>query len=384
MARILILWNQIGDDVTELWRADGRRTTDWDASKLVDAGETVAEEMRALEDAVRGAGHEVCTVNIHDDVDQLLAALVRERPDAVMNLVEFFHDDFAHEHHVAAVFELLGIAYTGARPQALALCQNKPHTKALLVAAGLPTPRGVVVEVGGTLPAELGLRFPVIVKPAYEDASGGIDAGSVVADRAALEARVAHVLAEHAMPALVEEYIAGRELHCAILGNDPPEALPLFEMEFTDAVDDDGRPLPKIITYRAKWDPYSRDFYAVDSRCPPLGLEPEVVAYVQDVALKAYRALGCRDYARVDMRLDEATGEPYVLEVNPNPDLAVGCAFAQCVRASGRTYEAAVAEIVALAVARGEAAKAARAARGRGSVSEPSDTLLREYLAKRG
>jgi D-alanine-D-alanine ligase len=378
MARILILWNQIGDDLTELWRADGRRTLDWDPSKVVDAGDTVEEEMRLLETAVRDAGHRVSTFNIADDVDQLLAAIARERPDAVMNLVEFFHDDFAHEHHVAAVFELLGVPYTGARPQALALCQNKAHAKALLVAAGLPTPRGVVVDVGGAVPRELPLRFPMIVKPAYEDASGGIDAGSVVADRAALEARVAHVLAEHAMPAIVEEYIAGRELHCAIVGNDPPEALPLFEMVFADAVDDHGRPLPKIITYRAKWDPFSRDFYAVDSRCPPLDLEPEVVAYVQGVAVRAYRALGCRDYARVDMRLDEATGEPYVLEVNPNPDLAKGDAFAQCVRASGRTYGRAVAEIVGFAVARGEAAKAVGGAR------EPSDDLLREYLAKRG
>ncbi len=378
VARVLILWNAIGDDVTELWRADGRRTPDWDPTKVVDAGDTVEEEMRLLEEAVRGAGHVVSTFNIRDDIDQLLGALVRERPDAVMNLVEFFHDDFAHEHHVAAMFELLGVSYTGARPQALALCQNKPHAKALLVAAGLPTPRGIVVEVGGKVPADLSLKFPMIVKPAYEDASGGIDAGSVVADRAALEARVAHVLAEHAMPAVVEEYIAGRELHCAVIGNDPPEALPLFEMEFADAVDDDGRPLPKIITYRAKWDPFSRDFYAVDSRCPPEDLEPEVVAYVQDVAIRAYRALGCRDYARVDMRLDELTGEPYVLEVNPNPDLSVGDAFAQCVRASGRTYAEAVAEIVAHAVARGQAARAAR------GVHEPSDSLLREYLAKRG
>ena len=142
------------------------------------------------------------------------------------------------------------------------------------------------------------------------------------------------------MPALVEEYIEGREIHCAILGNDPPEPLPLYEMQFKGGVDNEGRPLPNIITYRAKWDPYSRDYYAMESKCPVDDLEPEIVAHIQDVALRAYDALGCRDYARVDMRLDPKTGEPYILEVNPNPDLADGCAFAQCVRASGRTYDA--------------------------------------------
>jgi D-alanine-D-alanine ligase len=366
MARVLILWNHVGEDVTELWRADGR----------ADAGDTVAEEFQLLEDVIRRAGHEVLAFNIADDIDQLLGVLVRERPDAVMNLVEFFHDDFAHEHHVAAMFELMGVAYTGARPQALAMCQNKAHAKALLVAAGVSTPRGVVVDVSAVVPAGLELRYPMIVKPAYEDASGGIDAGSVVGDRAALEARVAYVLREHAMPAIVEEYIAGRELHCAVIGNDPPEALPLFEMVFSDAVGDDGQPLPKIITYRAKWDPYSRDHAAVASKCPPDDLEPEVVAYIQDIAVKAFRALGCRDYARVDMRLDEVTGEVYVLEVNPNPDLAKGDAFAQSVRASGRTYDSAVAEIVGLALARGATAVRVRS-------SEPTDELLLEYLALR-
>jgi D-alanine-D-alanine ligase len=295
-----------------------------------------------------------------------------------MNLVEWFHDDLEHETHVPALFELLGISYTGNRPLALSLCQKKPNAKALLAAAGLPVPKGIVVESGAAPPDDkLGLRYPIIVKPAFDDASGGIDAGSVVRTRAELDTRVALVVGEHKMPALVEEFIDGREIHCAILGNDPPRPLPLYEMQFKQGgVDNEGRALPGIITYRAKWDPYSRDYYAMESKCPVEDLDPEIVAHVQAVAVRAYQTLGCRDYARVDMRLSPGSGDPFILEVNPNPDLADGCAFAQCVRASGRTYEQAIQEIVGYALDRAVTRPKREPA--------PSETLLREYLAQRG
>ncbi|MGE5187236.1 MAG: D-alanine--D-alanine ligase family protein [Acidobacteriota bacterium] len=374
-ARVLILWNQVDDDVVDLWRRDGRRTPDWDPTKIVEPWDTVAEEIELIEESVREGGHDVKAINIEDNFANLMTALDRERPDVIVNLVEFFHDDLEHEMHVPALYELLGISYTGNRPLALALCQKKPHAKALLQAAGLPVPRGIVVEKGKA-PAVLPIKYPLIVKPAYDDASGGIDAGSVVRDRKALDARVNLVVGEHKMPALIEEFIEGREIHCAILGNDPPEPLPLFEMKFKEGgVDNEGRALPGIITYRAKWDPYSKDYYAMESKCPVDDLEPEVVKHVQDVAVRAYKALGCRDYARVDMRLEDKTGEPYILEVNPNPDLADGCAFAQCVRASGRTYGQAIQQIVGFALD--------RARTRRKNEPFPSEQLLREYLAKR-
>jgi len=376
--RILILWNQVEDDVYERWRAEGRTSVDWDPERVIHDVGTVAEEMVQIEEALREAGHQVATVNIRDDFHSLVAAVHGHRPDAVMNLVEFFGDDIAHESHVAGVLELLGVSYTGSRPFALTLCQRKHRAKAMLREAGLPTSPSFVVSgrVGDDrAPRDHGLRFPLIVKPAFEDASGGIELTSVVRDQAALDDRVVFTLREYAMPVLVEEYIDGREIHCAVLGNDPPEPLPLFEMEFAERLGADGRPLPKIITFRAKWDPYHRDFYAMDGRCPAEGLEPEVVAHVQDVAIRAARTLGCRDYARVDMRLDAATGEPYILEVNPNPDLADGGAFMQCATASGRSFAQTVGQIVgfALARARGRAAGAA--------AGEPTDQLLKEFLA---
>jgi D-alanine-D-alanine ligase len=148
-------------------------------------------------------------------------------------------------------------------------------------------------------------------------------------------------------------------------------------MKFKEGgIDNEGRPLPNIITYRAKWDPYSRDYYAMESKCPVDDLEPEVIKNIQAVAVRAYQTLGCRDYARVDMRVDTKTGEVFILEVNPNPDLADGCAFAQCVRASGRTYAQAIQEIVGFALD--------RARNKQKGEPFPSETLLREYLAQRG
>ncbi|MDB4955622.1 MAG: D-alanine-D-alanine ligase [Myxococcales bacterium] len=374
-SRVLILWNQIDEDVVELWRRDGRRSPDWDPTKIVEPWDTVAEEVELLVKAIKGAGHDVVAANISDNFQTLIETIDREKPDVIMNLVEFFHDDAEQEHHVPALFELMNVSYTGNRPLALSICQKKPHAKAMLAANGLPVPRGIVIEQG-KVPEDLQLKFPMIVKPAYDDASGGIDSGSVVHDRAALEARVHTVLTENKMAALVEEYIEGREIHCAIIGNDPPEAMPLYEMKFKDGVDNEGRKLPHIITYRAKWDPYSRDYYAMESKCPPDDLEPALAAKIQDIAIRAYKVMGCRDYARVDMRVDPSTGSVYILEVNPNPDLADGCAFAQCVRASGRTYDQAVQEIIAFALERARK----RPKRDTGT----TDMLLREYLVQRG
>jgi D-alanine-D-alanine ligase len=375
--RVLILWNQLDDDVVELWRRDGRKAPDWDPNLLVEPWDTVAEEIDQIVESVREGGYDAKAINIRDNFDNLLETLHAEKPDVVMNLIEWFHDDLEHETHVPAIFELVGQSYTGNRPLALSLCQKKPHAKALLASAGLPVPRGIVVPASSKAPANLDLRYPLIVKPAFDDASGGIDAGSVVRDRAALDARVKLVVGDHKMPALVEEFIEGREIHCAILGNNPPTPLPLYEMRFKlGSVDNDGRPLPSIITYRAKWDPFSRDHYAMEPVCPVDDLAPEITKRIQAIAVQAYQTLGCRDYARVDMRLDTNTGDAYVLEVNPNPDLADGCAFAQCVRASGRTYAEAIREIVGYALERARNKQVKEPA--------PSESLLREYKVQRG
>jgi hypothetical protein len=215
--------------------------------------------------------------------------------------------------------------------------------------------------------------YPLIVKPAFEDASGGIEKESVVHNHTALEARVNYILKEFEMPALVEEYVDGREIHAAILGNHPPEVLPLFEMEFDDSEfnpDEEWR--PQIISYRAKWDPHSKDFYTMDAVVPPRDLDPTLAEEIRRVAREAYITVGCRDYARVDMRIED--DEIYILEVNPNPDLVDGAAFMLCANASGRTYSETLGAIADLAVARGRYAPPEPNA-----VGKPTDVLLLEH-----
>ncbi len=369
MARILILWNQIDDDVYEHFRREGPRAVEWDPALVVQPWETVQDEMDLIKCAIEGGGHEVTVVNVRDSFAAMQDAIATHAPDAIMNLVEFFKDDPEQEHHVPAVFELLGIAYTGNRPLSLSMCQKKPQAKAVMAAMGVPTPRGITIEAGKA-PRALALQYPLMVKPAFDDASGGIDAGSVVHDRAELDARVAHLLGENRQAALVEEYVDGREIHCAILAD---VALPLYEMVFTGGLDEEGKPLPRIITYRAKWDPYSREHHDITPRCPVDDLSAAEVEKIQGVALAAYHALGCRDYARVDMRVTPE-GDVYVLEVNPNPDLADTCAFAKSAAAAGRTYAELIRAIIDLALARHAIAK---------PVASGPDQLLTEYTTRK-
>ncbi len=373
--RLLVLWNQIEEDVYAKWRAEGPRALDWAPDKVAPDVGTVDEEMTALVEALQHARFDVRLVNVEDDLDRLIGAIRDFSPDAVFNLVEYFHDDPLFESYVAGLFELLGVTFTGNRPVTLGTCMNKYRTKLLLEANDLPTAEFFLARTL-PVPPDHGLHYPVIVKPASEDASGGIEHASVVHDLEGLTARVKYVLEEFEMPALVEEYIEGREIHAAILGNDPPEVLPLFEMEFDDsAFNPAGEWRPRIISFRAKWDPHSKEFYSMDAVVPPRDLDPDLERDIRAIAVGAFRALGCRDYARVDMRIDDETGQPYILEINPNPDLVDGAAFMMCAAASGRSYSEALGEIADLAVARGR--------RRRDKAGLPSDTLLREYVVAR-
>jgi D-alanine-D-alanine ligase len=374
--RLLVLWNQVEEDVYERWREEGPRTLAWDPQRVVPDVGTVMEEMDALVGGLRESRFHVEVVNVEDDLDRIISAVRFYRPDAIFNLMEYFRDEPTQEAYVAGLYEMMGVSYTGNRPITLATCQNKYRTKLLLQAAGLPTAEFFLAS-RVAVPDDHGLEFPLIVKPAFEDASGGIEPDSVVLDQEALVARVAHVLEDFGTPALVEEYIEGREIHAAILGNHPPEVLPLFEMEFDTSVNEDDDWKPQIISFRAKWDPHSKDFYSMDAVVPPRDLDPVVEGYIREVAVSAFRAVRGRDYARVDMRVDP-DGQPFILEINPNPDLVDGAAYAMCARAGGRSYPETVAGIADLAVARSR-----RLRRPAEMTTLPSDQLLREHEVAR-
>lgn len=372
--RLLVLWNQVEEDVYEHWKQEGPRTLDWDPTKTASEVGTVAEEMDRFLSSLRESRFEVEVINIEDNLDRMMGAIRFYRPDAIFNLIEYFHDDPVQEAYVAGLFEMMGVSYTGNRPVTLATCQNKYRTKLLLAAAGLPTAE-FFLATKHEVPSDHGLQFPLIVKPAFEDASGGIEPKSVVLDQEQLTDRVRHVLDEFDMPALVEEYIEGREIHAAILGNYPPEVLPLFEMEFEPPKEGEENWRPSIISFRAKWDPHSKEFYQMDAVVPPENLDPEVEARIREVAVGAFKAVRGRDYARIDMRVDK-NGQPFILEINPNPDLVDGAAYAMCAVESGRSYAETVATIADFAVARG------RRPSKRVETQGPSDQLLREHVQK--
>jgi D-alanine-D-alanine ligase len=313
-----------------------------DIDYLSEAG--VLDEVHAVRDALFEQGYEVAITGIQRSVPVFMDRVMRFRPQAIFNLVEGWQGESQYEMHFPSIYELLGIPYTGAPPWTLATALNKWHTKCLLRQAKLPAPGGMLCS---EVPGRCNLRYPVIVKPAQEDASLGVDFDAVVDNLADLRRRVAWVVQTYHQPALVEEFIDGRELNVAVLGDQFPAALPISEITFDTLPEH----LPKICTYNAKWMSGSQDDRWTGAQCPAL-LDDETTRRVQSIATSAFRVLGCRDYARVDMRLSK-DNQPYILEVNPNPDISPEAGLARSARASGRTYTQLIGEVIGLALQRG-------------------------------
>jgi D-alanine-D-alanine ligase len=313
-----------------------------------DLEETHAEqEYENIEKALEQAGYRVASFNVKDRFERLFKFMARRKIDVVFNLIEFFHNRPEQEMHVASFFELLQMPYTGAPPLALALCQNKPLAKEILRANDLPTPRSMTVNSMEQFKARHGLRYPVIVKPACEDGSGGIENSSIVSTLEELRARVEFVLEDFKMAALVEEFIDGRELNVAVLGNGAERrALPISEIEFGGMPDH----LYKIVSYQAKWEPLHEAYHKTIPSCPA-DLPKAVTERAQEIALGATYALGTRDYARVDMRLNN-DGELFILEVNPNPNLSEGTGIARSAEAAKLSFSDLLREIVESALSR--------------------------------
>lgn len=318
----------------------------WDALSTADAAsaETGAAEAAAVasiggvvEDVARVAssmGLRVDRVPLAGDAREMLAQVAALDADVVVNLAESWRGKAWNEAGIAWLLELRGLAYTGAPPRALGLCLEKPLTRALLAAAGVPVPEGVVLaDPSG--PLALTARGPWIVKPAAQDASHGIDAGSVVESEAAIRERVAYLVARGLGPALVERYVEGRELNVSLVELDgaPARALPIAEIDYRRFPEG----LPRILTFAAKWDEASAEYRGSES-VEARSLAPATRARVEQVALAAWRALGLRDYGRVDMRLD-ASGAPFVIDVNPNPDLSPGAGLQLAAARAGIGYE---------------------------------------------
>lgn len=316
-------------------------------------------------DAVKGAlvaeGHEATVRAVGADPFGALAAVQREAPDVVFNLCESLAGDARGEAVVAGALEQVGLAVTGSPALALGLALHKDMAKALLRGSGVPTPAWCMLHVGA--PIAHALAFPVIVKPAHEDGSIGIGFGSVASDDEQLRHAVQRVW-RMGQPALVERFVDGRELCVSFLGNAPRLVLPLREISFGPSFA--GR--PRIVSYGAKWDPTAPEFQ--DTASDTCQLPPAVEARIVACAREAFEALGCRDYGRVDVRLD-ADGTPYVIDINPNCDLHPEAGFARAAAAAGVGYRALIARLLENALARAPLDTAHRAPAPRGAGEGP-------------
>jgi D-alanine-D-alanine ligase len=305
-------------------------------------------DKKEVEDEVAEAlgrlGHDVVRHELDGGTRGLLA-LARLDCDLIFNLTESFGDDDTADFKIAAFLDLLGRKYTGSGANGLMLAQDKAVAKKIFAFHGIHTP--VFAKCfRGRLDFSHDLHFPVIVKPAREDGSIGIEFSAVVSSIRELMERMDWLTANFNSPVLIEEYIDGRELYVGVLGNDNPEALPVIELDLSKLPDG----TPRIAAAEVKWGK-GTSAYRDTKSVVPTNLPDETVMLLQQTAIAAYQALELRDYGRVDMRL-QADGRVHVIEVNPNPWLSSRAELAMAARKSGRTYSRLIEELVDLALGR--------------------------------
>jgi D-alanine-D-alanine ligase len=314
---------------------------------LVDMSEVgVLEEKEDIARALQALGYRTSIFNVNGELERLIAFLRGDRPDLIFNLCESVGNEAIHEMHIAGIYELLEIPYTGSDPLTLGTALNKVRVKQILSYHGIPTPRFQLIKSPVRITIDQNLDFPLIVKPSREDASLGIDRSSVVNNLTELRKRVRHIVEHFDQPALVEEYIDGRELNVAIIGNRKPITLPISEIDMSTL----PKEYPRIITYNAKWLKGTVEYEHTRGVCPAL-LPPPLEARIKELALLAFHAVGCRDYARVDVRLSK-DHQPFILEVNPNPDISDDAGFARSSTAHGFTFDSMVQSIIECALER--------------------------------
>ncbi len=275
-----------------------------DAFEEYDSPETVAIITAALE----SAGHQIVRLG---GGAQLLDNIRREKVDIVFNIAEGRGNYRSREAQVPSVLEMLDIPYTGSDPQCLAIGLDKPVTKKLVAAEGVSTPKWLLImdEQELRLTNWEGFPFPVIIKPAYEGSSKGIRLTSLAYNVSEAEEEVSRILADYRQPVMVEEFIDGDEVTVGVIGNAPARVLGIM------------RVLPKKKTEHFVYSlEVKRDYVnLVDYECPA-GLARDVLDKLEDSSLKAFRALGCRDFSRIDYRISR-DGMPYFIEINPLPGL---------------------------------------------------------------
>jgi D-alanine-D-alanine ligase len=284
-------------------------------------------------DTLRAMGHEVLPVGVEDDLGVVRKAIGESRPHVVFNLLESFHGIGVFDQNVVSFLELLRMPYTGCNPRGLMLARDKALSKTLLAYHRIPVPEFMVVRMGRKVRRPKRLAFPLIVKSLTQEASIGISRASVVDDDERLAERVRFIHDSIGTDAIVERFIHGREMYVGIVGNLRLDVFPLWEMRW-DKMPEDGR---LIMTDRAKWNSKYQKKYGVMTG--PAEVPPEMAVKIQYLCKRVYRTLDLSGYARIDLRVEDS-GRVYVLEANPNPQLAYGEDFAESAEHGGFSYEA--------------------------------------------
>ncbi len=285
-------------------------------------------------------GHQVKVVGIHDDLGVIRTSAEEFKPDILFNLLENFADITTFDQNVVSYLELLRLPYTGCNPRGLTLARDKSLSKKLLAYHRVPVPEFTVVRRGRKALLPKRMRYPLIVKSLVYEASTGISQASVVENEEQLSRRVQFVHDSIGTAAIVEQFVDGRELYIGVLGNERLQVFPVWEMFFTSM---EGQ--RKIATERVKWSTKYQVRHGIqtDQAALPEGLAERI----QNLARRSFRALDLSGYARIDLRLD-GNGQAYVIEANPNPQLAYGEDFAESAERAGVSYEQLLERIIAL------------------------------------
>lgn len=305
---------------------------------------TVAAEWRMEYDVVqtlKTLGHELRVIGVHDDLTPIRSSMDDFKPSITFNLMEAFDDVVVFDQNVVSYLELLKVPYTGCNPRGLTLSRDKALAKKLMAYHRIPVPDFLVVPLGRKPKLPKRLQFPLIVKSLTYESSTGISQASVVANDEQLNKRVQFIHDTIMTPAIVEQFIDGRELYVGVIGNDRLQVFPVWEMSFAKMPENSWR----IATERVKWSVKYQKKHGIDTA--EAGLGADVTAKVQHLAKRVYRALDLSGYARVDLRMTN-DGQLFVIEANPNPQLAQGEDFAESARRAGVSYARLIERIVGL------------------------------------
>lgn len=302
------------------------KTEDWKTEKDVFA-------------ALGELGHIAEHLAIFDDLDFVRQKLASFEPDVLFNLADQFKNNRGFDQNIVSLLEMQGVPFTGCGATGLVLCKHKGISKKILGYHHILVPNFVVIPRGQRIARLKRPKFPLLVKPVKEEASYGISQASFVTTDEQFKERVAFIHEKHDADVIAEEYIEGRELYVALMGNLRPTVFPIRELIFREVPPNE----PRIATYRAKWDEEYRKRWGLQNQFAEL--DPALIAHIEQTCRRIYSLLTIEGYARIDLRLT-ANNEVYFIEANPNPILAADEDFAQSAGKAGLSYPQLIDKII--------------------------------------